>query len=56
MKRAALIRADGSVEVTDELFIVVINSIECPSKHDLGVSLHVPLKSRLKHILKLLLN
>lgn len=54
--RRRLLEPLVSVEMTDELFVVVINSIECPSKHDLGVSLHVPLKSRLKHILKLFLN
>lgn len=53
--KTVLIRA-GNVEMTDELFIVVVNSIECPGKHDLGVSLRVPLKSRLKRILKLFLN
>lgn len=44
------------VEMRDELFIVVINSFECLSKHDLGVRLHVLLKPRLKCVLKHFLN
>lgn len=44
------------MEMTDDLFIVVINSLECVSKHDLGVAVQVPLTTRLKYVLKLFLN